>query len=333
MFKLTFRLALVTAIFSSFTACASSEVTIYSVYDAKRLGPVFQPFTDKTGIKVNIVDGDSKTLINKIAEEGENTAADLHLDKDLVYNSYAQDKGIYQPFNSKRIENSIPKHLIETNKNWFTFLYRARVIMYNKNKVNPSELSTLEDLASSKWQGRLCLRTSTNSYNQALGAYVVKHNGEKKALSIFKGWVNNFATAPMKNDREVINSVAEGKCDVGLANTYYLAPMIEANPEFATRAFFPDQNGAGAHVNGIAIGLTKYAKNVKAATLLMEYLASVEVQTPLARAFEQYPANKNAPMSETLKGFGAFKEDLTNVSEIGSLVDKANAIMIDAQYN
>lgn len=331
MFKSSLALVALIATLTAFSTQAQ-EVTIYSTYDAKRLAPVFEPFTKQTGIKVNIIDAESKTLVDRIASEGTNTNADLHLDKDLVFNAYATSLNIYQPFKSKTVESVIPSYLIEKNKEWYTFLYRARVIIYNKKNVQASELSTLEDLASAKWKNRLCLRTSTNSYNQALGAYVLKHNGANKALTIFQGWVNNLALAPLKNDREVIHAVAEGKCDVGIANTYYLAPIVEADPQFAAAAFFPDQKTVGSHINGISIGITKYSKNVKNATLVMEYLTTLQVQEPLAKAFDQYPSNKNAPLAQTLKDFGTFKEDETNIGEIGNFVNEANELMIKAQY-
>lgn len=311
----------------------AEEVTIYSVYDRARLDGVFAPFTKATGIKVNIVDGTSDDLIARLKNEGSATTADLHIDKDLVYNTKALRADLYRPFNSQAISNSISPTLIDQDRKWLTFLYRARVIMYNKNKVDPSSLKNYEDLADSKWKNRLCVRTSTNSYNQALGAFLVKHYGSERALNIFKGWVINFSSAPLKSDRDVINAVANGECDVALANTYYLAPMIKADAKFPVGVVFPNQQTTGTHINGVGIAIVKYAKNLSAANKVLEYLSSTQVQTPLADAFAQYPSNKNALMSQTLREFGAFNEDQTNLSVIGEYVDEAVALMKAAQYN
>lgn len=318
-----------------FVATASTstkEVTIYSVYEGERLAPIFKPFTDRTGIKVTIINDSSENLIQRLYEEGAATKADLHLDKDLVYHGKAQELGLYRPFHSPVVEANIPGSLIESQKNWLLLFYRARIIMYNRDKVTPDELSTYEALGESKWKGRLCVRTSKNSYNEALGAFFVHHYGPEKTADLISSWIKNFALEPLKSDREVIKAIADGNCDVGIANSYYLAPFIKADPEFAVRPFFPNQNSTGTHVNGVGIGIVKHAKNVAEATLLLEYLTSKEVQAPVASAFSQYPANPHAPMNDVLVQFGVFKADLTNIGNFSAHVDSAKSIIEKVGY-
>ena len=326
------KLLLVAALALSSSVYASSEVTIYSVYEGARLDPIFRPFTERTGIKVNIVSAPSVELINRLGSEGESTTADLHLDKDLVFHGLAQSKKLYQPFNSAAVEKNIPASLIEADKKWFTLFYRARVIMYNTNKVSADELSTYEDLGAEKWKGRLCVRTSNNSYNEALGAFFIKHYGAEKTLEIFKSWVNNFSVAPIKGDTDAINAVAAGTCDVTVANSYYLAPLVKSNESFPVKPFFPNQNSTGAHVNGVGIGLVKHAKNVAAATLVLEYLSSKEVQAPVAALFSQYPSNPEAVMAPVLVNFGKYSADKTNIGEFSKYVEESRELMKKAQY-
>lgn len=333
MFKTSKRLLVLAALtLTSAVFAADKEVTIYSVYEAQRLDPVFKPFTERTGIKVNIVSGTSAEIISRLKNEGEATPADLHLDKDLVFHGQTQAQGLYKAFNSKTIEKNIPASLIEANKTWFTVVYRVRGIMYNKNTVSESELSTYADLGSEKWNKRLCVRTSNNSYNEALGAYFVNHFGAEKTLNIFKSWVNNLAVDPIKGDTDVINAVAAGTCDIGIANSYYLAPFVKADANYPVKFFFPEQKTVGSHVNGVGIGLVKHAKNTAAATLVMEYLSSKEVQAPVAGIFSQYPANPAAELAPVLTGFGTFSQDKTNVGTISSKVDEAKELMKKALY-
>ena len=310
----------------------SGEVTIYSVYPGEQLAPIFAPFTQRTGIQVNFVTGTSQELTKRLADEGANTTADLHLDKDLVFHGVAQRMGLYRPFNSRVVESQVPSHLMEKNRFWTTVFYRARVIMYNTNVVKPSELSTYEALGNAQWKGRLCVRTSKNSYNEALGGYFVKHFGERRTAEILKSWVNNFSVNPLNGDRDVIQAVADGKCDVGIANTYYLPAFIRANAQFPVRPFFPNQKTTGAHVNGVGIAIVKHAKNVKEATMLLEYFTSREVQAPVAAAFSQYPVNPTAEMIDILKDFGRFAEDRTNVGEISHYAPTAVALFPLVNY-
>ena len=325
-------LVLAALVASSALHAASNEVTIYSVYEGARLDPVFKPFTDRTGIKVNIVSGTSAELIAKLKSEGESTVADLHIDKDLVFHGQAQREGLYKPFKSDSVEKNIPSSLIETNKNWFLLFYRARGIIYNTKKVSVDELSTYSDLGSAKWKGRLCVRTSNNSYNEALGAFFITHYGKEATLNLFKNWVNNFSVEPIKGDTDVINAVASGACDVGIANSYYLAPFIKNDANYPVRFFFPDQKTTGAHVNGVGIGLIKHTKNTAAATLVMEYLSSKEVQAPVASIFSQYPSNSTAELAPVLVNFGKFAQDLTNVGVISLKSEEAKLLMKEASY-
>lgn len=327
------RLFAMAALVLSATAfSAEKEVTIYSVYEAARLDPVFKPFTDRTGIKVNIVSGTSAELIAKLKTEGEATTADLHLDKDLVFHGQAQAQGLYKPFNSKTVENNILPSLIEANKNWFTIVYRVRGIIYNSNKVSESELSTYADLGSDKWLKRLCVRTSNNSYNEALSAFFITHYGSEATLNLLKSWVNNLAVDPIKGDTDVINAVAAGTCDIGIANSYYLAPFVKADANYPVKFFFPNQNTTGSHVNGVGIGMIKHTKNTAEATLVMEYLSSKEVQAPVAAIFSQYPANPAAELAPVLTGFGKFSQDATNVGTISSKTEEAKQLMKAANY-
>lgn len=316
----------------AFASVSEKQVTIYSAYEAERLAPIFKPFSDRTGINVNIIFASSAELLKRMTAEGADTAADLYLDKDLVWMGKAQENDLLQAFSSKTIEQKVPAHLISQDKNWMMVFYRARILVYNANKVQASELSTYEALGADKWKGRLCLRTSNNSYNEALGAYLVKNYGEQKTLSIFNSWVQNLAVDPIKGDTDVIKAVAAGTCDVGIANSYYLAPLIRGDAGYPVKAFFPEQNGVGTHINGVVIGITKASKKQKEATLLMEYFISKEVQTIVADGFSQYPVNPDAEVNQTLVSFGPFKEDLTNPRQITPFVKTAQDLMKQAGY-
>ncbi len=310
----------------------AKEIVIYSVYPQEALDTVINAFTARTGINVKLVEGKSKQLIEQMENEGENTAADLHLDKDLVFHGLATRKGLYQPFNSKMIEENVPANFIESNKNWVTLFFRSRLIMFNKNTVKPSELSTYEDLADNKWKGRLCMRTSASNYNQALAAYLFAHFGADKARNILSGWVDNLAVSVFTSDRAVIGAIAEGKCDIGLANSYYLIPFIEKDANYPVSMVFPSQATTKAHVNGIGIGITKYSKNVAEATMFMEFMLSKEVQEPVASAFDQYPVHKEAKLAPILNEFGPFEKDSTNIGVISNLTDFATKLMQEAFY-
>ncbi len=311
---------------------ATNELTVYSAYEGARLAPIFKPFTDRTGISVKVEFAPSAELINRLVKEGASTTADLYLDKDVIYLSEAQRQNVLQGFNSSFIDKTVPAQFIDSEKNWFLILYRARTIMYNSTKVSPSELSTYQALGDTKWKNRLCLRTSANTYNQALAASMISHDGIEKTIQTFKNWVANFSMDPIKGDTDLLKAIAEGKCDVGVANTYYLPPLIKADKNFPVRPFFPNQDSTGAHVNGVGMGLAKHSKNISEATLLLEYMISEEVQTAVAGGFFHYPVNKDAILVKELVDFGSFKPDSINMGIIGIVAPAASAVFEAASY-
>ena len=311
---------------------ASNNVTLYSVYGENALRPVLDPFTQATGIQVDVVEMKSDVILDRLEAEGQMSPADIHIDKDLVFFSEGSQKGLYQPIQSATIEQNIPANFIESNKNWFLMLYRSRAIIYNDQKVNASELSTYAQLADPKWRGRLCMRTSTKSYSMALGAYMIAQHGMDNAKKIFKGWVANFSQDPINSDTQIIRDVEAGKCDVAIVNHYYLAPFTKADPNYPVKVLFTNQGAANAHVNGIGMALTKSSKNVAAATMLLEYFSTAEVQAPVADAFNQYPTNPAAEVSKVLQSYGPFEADKTNVRVIGNLSSIALEAMQSVGY-
>jgi iron(III) transport system substrate-binding protein len=322
---------LIVSMLTVFTLSAqAAELNIYSVYPEEALGKVMEAFSARTGVKVNLIVGTSGELIEKLKTEGNNTTADLHIDKDLVYHAQAKRLGLYSEINSNFLNKTIPKNFFDVNKTWFTVFYRARVMMYNSRTVNPNELSSFKDLADPKWEGRLCVRTSKSSYNEALTAYFLHHLGAETTKSLLSGIVANLAVDPTKNDRAMIEMIDAGVCDVGIANTYYLAPYIVKNPNFAVKVAFAKDTMA--HVNGVGIGLVKASQNKKIATQFMEFMASTEVQGPLAQAFYQYPVNKNAVVESTISAFGRFQADTTSVDTIGGYVEAAKKVLKEVEY-
>jgi len=322
------KLALTTMVLAS-TLFASSEVNVYSQrhYDADKL--LFKQFEEKTGIKVNVVTAKAEELVSKLAIEGANTPADVLITADIGNLYEAKTRNLLQPIESKVLEENIPSHLRDNQNNWFALTKRARVFVYNPNKINPSQLSDYLSLADAKFKGKVITRSSTAAYNKSLLASIIAHNGEEKSLEFAKGLVNNFAYDPKGADRDQIRAVAAGDADIAIVNTYYLGVMLNGEDKKdvdiakSLKIFFPAQNTTGTHMNISGAGVTYYAKNKDNATKLIEFLSSVEAQEIFAEANHEYPANPKAKMSATVASWGTFKEDTIQLNEVGKYSKKA----------
>ncbi|MEE9552435.1 MAG: Fe(3+) ABC transporter substrate-binding protein, partial [Gammaproteobacteria bacterium] len=284
----------------------AAEINVYSARKEILIKPLFDQFTKQSGIKINIVSGKADVLIKRLEIEGENSPADLLLTVDVGRLHRAKEKNLLQPISSEKLTSSIPSPYRDRDGYWFGLSLRSRVIVYANERVNPNQLSTYEALATQVWQGRLCVRSSSNIYNQSLVASLIAHHGVAKTEDWAREIVNNFARSPKGGDRDQIKAVAVGQCDLALVNSYYLGGMLhsrlEAEQKAASRVslFWPNQGDRGAHVNISGAGITRSAKNKAEAIELVEFLASIKAQVQYAEQNYEYPIKPGVPISTTL---------------------------------
>ncbi|MEL7220017.1 MAG: Fe(3+) ABC transporter substrate-binding protein [Bacteroidota bacterium] len=307
----------------------NQEITLYTHrhYDVDQ--EIFQAFEDSTGIKVNVVNASADELIEKLKIEGEQSPADLLLTVDAGRLVRAKDSNLLRSMTSSNLDSTIPAHLKDPENHWFGLTKRARIIVYDKEKVDPAELSTYEALTDSKWDNKILIRSSSNIYNQSLMASIIANDGEGQAQEWAKGMVENMARPPKGNDRDQVKAIAAGEGEVAIINTYYLGKLLNSKDEAEVQAgeavgiFFPNQEDRGAHINVSGIGITKYAPNPEGALRFIEYLVSKNVQEIFAQANYEYPVNPAANSSELLASWGDFKADALPLNKLGELNKQA----------
>jgi iron(III) transport system substrate-binding protein len=290
-------------------------INLYSARHYDTDNALYESFTKKTGIKVNLVEAEADQLIERIKSEGANSPADVLITVDAGRLWRAKEAGILQPVSSQVLEAAIPASMRDPDKTWFGLSKRARVLIYNKDKVNPSQLSTYEDLANPKWKGKLLVRSSSNIYNQSLVGWLLEAYGPQKTEEWVRGFAANFARPPEGNDTAQIKAVADGVGDIAIANHYYLARLANSKkPEDKAvaqkvRVFFPNKRDRGTHVNICGGGVVKTAPNKEGATKFLEFLVSSEAQEIFASRNYEYPIIKNVPLDNVVKSFGELKGD------------------------
>ena len=317
---------------------AVSEVNVYSQrhYDSDKI--LLKQFEEKTGIKVNVVTAKAEELVAKLAIEGANTPADILITADIGNLYQAKEKNLLQPIESKILDENIPSHLRDNDKEWFALTKRARVFVYNPLKVNPADLSDYFSITDAKFNGRVVTRSSTAAYNKSLLASIIANHGEEKALEFSKGLVNNFPYNPKGGDRDQIRAVAAGDADIAIVNTYYLGVMLnsedkkDAQIAKSLKIFFPAQATTGTHMNISGAGVTHYSKNKENAIKLIEFLSSIEAQEIFAEANQEFPANPKAKSSATVTSWGTFKEDNIQLNEVGKYNKEAVEIATKANW-
>ncbi|MBV1884018.1 MAG: Fe(3+) ABC transporter substrate-binding protein [Pseudomonadales bacterium] len=315
-----------------------TEVNVYSARKEALILPVLDRFTEKTGIKVNLLTGKADALISRIASEGKLGSADILITTDIGRLMRAKQQGLTQPVESDFLKQTIPVNLRDTENHWFALTTRARPILYSIANVKPEQLKDIEGLTSPDWLGKICIRSSSNIYNQSLIAAMLVQRGEALTTEFAKGLVANFARPPKGGDRDQIKAVAAGQCDIAIANTYYLAGMLTSQDESQVAAaqkvkvFWPNQSNRGAHINVSGTLITKHSPNPEAAKALLEFMLEKESQAWYAEHNHEYPVRSDVEQSEVLKSMGSFTAENIDLSKVGELNGEALKLMDKAGW-
>jgi len=304
-------------------ATAQAVVNVYSARHYETDEALYDRFTEQTGIDVRVIEGDSDELIARMQSEGANGPADVFITVDAGRLWRAEQAGLLAPLNSPVVESAIPSSLRHPEGLWVGLTQRVRGIVTSVDRVEPGAITTYEQLADPEWQGRVCIRSSGNIYNQSLLASFIETLGPDATEAWAAGVVANMARAPQGGDTDQIRAVAAGECDVAVVNHYYLARLIAQGDAAdqavanAVRFVYPNQDGRGAHVNVSGAGLVATAPNADNARIFIEFLVSPEAQEVFAGGNNEYPVVDGAVPSDVTQGFGDFVSDAVNVAVYG----------------
>ena len=312
----------------------SIEINIYSQrhYAVDELQ--YEKFTKMTGIQVNVTKANADELLQRMKIEGSSSPADLFITVDVGKLWQAGDMGLLQKIKDETITAGIDSEFLDPNNYWIPLTYRSRIVVYSKERVDVNDLSTYEDLANEKWKNRLLIRSSSNSYNQALMSSLIANLG----LDIAENWssniVSNLARDPKGNDRDQVKAIASGQGDIAVVNSYYIGLLLSSEKEEELNAgnsvgvYFPNQgeNQRGAHINVSGIALTKNASNRSNAIKLISFLTSESAQQTYVDNTYEYSVNSNIEPNEIVKNWGDFKKDKLDLNMLG--VKRSEAIRI-----
>ncbi|CUH80121.1 Fe(3+) ABC transporter substrate-binding protein [Tropicibacter naphthalenivorans] len=311
--RLTTALALVAA------PALAQEVNLYSYRQPELLAPLTDAFTEQTGIKVNVAFLD-KGMVERLKAEGRRSPADLIFTVDISRLAAAVEAGVTQPVQSDVLTANVPAQYHDPDGQWWGLTTRARIVYASKDRVEPGEVTTYEDLADPKWQGRICTRSGTHDYTIGLVAAMLAHHGEDYTKTWLEGVKSNLARKPQGNDRAQVKAIWAGECDISLGNTYYMGQMLE-DPEQtewanSVNVLFPTFEDGGTHVNISGVAMTAAAPNKDNALKMMEFLVSPEAQKVYAKANYEYPIAPGSEADPLVQGWGSFEADDVNLMEI-----------------
>ncbi|WP_170379625.1 Fe(3+) ABC transporter substrate-binding protein [Ruegeria atlantica] len=319
------------------SAAAEGELNLYSSRHYDTDERLYSDFEEATGITINRIEGKADELIARMEAEGANSPADILLTVDTSRLARAKDAGILQSIDSAVLEERIPANLQDNDNQWFGFSQRGRIIFFDKENVaNPP--ATYADLANPEYKGLVCIRSSSNTYNQTLLASIITHEGPEAAKAWAEGIVANMARDPQGGDTDQLRGIVSGECDIAVSNTYYFARAIRKDVKGVSSEIdsigwvFPNNDSTGAHMNLSGAGVAANAPNKDNAILFLEYLASDSAQQYFSAGNDEFPAVKGVALADSVKSLGEFKADEVNLSEVAKNLPEAQKIFNEAGW-
>ena len=316
---------------------ADGELNLYSARHYDTDERLYSDFEELTGITINRIEGKADELAARMQAEGRNSPADVLITVDTSRLERAKDMGILQSIDSDVLENAIPANLQDSDNQWFGFSQRARVIFYDKADVaNPPQ--TYLDLADPAYAGLVCIRSSTNTYNQTLLASIIENHGEAAARDWAQGVVDNMARDPQGGDTDQLRGIVSGECEISVSNTYYFARAIRTDVDGLSDSLdmiglqWPSQDAEGAHMNLSGAGVAAYAPNRDNAVLFLEYLASDQAQQYFSNGNDEFPAVEGVELSEEVASLGEFTADDVDLSAVAKQLPLALTIFNDVGW-
>ena len=291
---------------------SSEELVLYSARSHYGEEAPFERFAKQTGADLTIRGGSASELYERLRSEGSNTPADVLITVDAANLWRAEEAGIVG--------------------SWQPLTLRARTIMRSTGRVREDEVTTYEGLGDPRWKGRLCLRSGTSEYNVSFVADRLAKDGREATERMLRDWMANDPTI-LGSDVDVLNAIADGDCDVGLTNSYYLGRELEEDPDFPVAPVWADQQGRGTHVNLSGLGVVRGSERADEARELIRFLREPSQQEVFARNNHEFPAVGGASASPEIERFGDFKRDPIDVDRAGARLDEALNLMDEVGWD
>lgn len=308
-----------------FTGGSDEPLVVYNGRSHYGGEAAFAAFTEATGIKVELFGGDAQTLHDRLRSEGAQTPADLLITVDGANLDRAKEEGLLLPVRSATIDGAVPANLRDPDGTWTAISTRVRTLVRSTARVPEGEITSYEDLADPRWRGRVCLRNASSIYNQSFVADLLAKRGADATRRLLQSWMDNEPRI-VGNDIQVLEAIADGTCDLGLVNHYYLVRMLREDANFAVAPAWPEQDGAGAHANLSGAGVVASTDRSEDAVRLLEFLVQREAQTAIAENGE-FPAATGVEATDIVRPWQTAKIDPIDVPGAARNASAAVALM------
>ncbi|HZG50093.1 MAG TPA: extracellular solute-binding protein [Thermoleophilaceae bacterium] len=301
---------------------SSDELVLYSARSHYGEEEPFERFAERTGTDLRLRGGSASELFERLRSEGGDTPADVLITVDAANLWRAEQAGLLEQVSSPRLRAAVPADLRDRDGAWYGLTLRARTLMRSTERVQAGEIATYAGLGHPRWRDRVCLRSGTSEYNVSFVADRLAKDGRQRTERMLRRWMANEPEI-LGSDADVLAAIADGDCDVGLTNHYYLARELEEDPDFPVAVVWADQDGRGTHVNLSGLGVVKGSAQKQTAIDLVEALVGPREQRVFERNNHEF----------AVAGCCEFKRDPIDVEAAGARLDDAVRLMDEVGWD
>ena len=298
------------------SAQGPGELVIYSGRSESLVAPIIEQFSEATGIKTRVKYGSTSEIAATILEEGDNSPADIF---------FAQDPGglaAVQPMFATLpddVLSIVPANFRSPDGKWIGLSGRARVVVYNTDRVSPGDLpSDLRGFTDPEWEGRIGWPPTNGSFQAMVTAMRVMW-GEDETRAWLEGIQANEPILYAKNT-PTVQAVAAGEVDVGFVNHYYLYRFLaEEGEDFAARNAHLSGGGPGSIILVAGAGVLDGAENSENAIKFIEFMLSTVAQQYFAGSTHEYPLIEGVNVNRLLTPLDEINAPQVDMADLGDI--------------
>ena len=294
---------------------------LYSGRNEALVKPLFEKFTERTGIKINARYGTTAQMAAQLAEEGKRSPAEAFLSQDAGALGAVNKKGLLATLPAE-VTAKVPAAHRAKDGNWVGVTARSRVLVYNPSLVPKEDLpASVFDLTDPRWNGKVAVAPTNASFQTFVTAVRLQH-GEEKAKAYFTGLKAN-AVQIRDNNVAIVEDVDAGKVPMGLVNHYYVGEIAKergTTPEkLNAKLHFFAAGDSGAMVNVSGIGVLRRSASDADVRTLVDYLLGPEAQTYFAEQTFEYPVVEGTAGPAYVPPLAKLKAPAIDLNDLESL--------------
>lgn len=312
-------------------ACSTGggdRLTVYSGRTKALIGPLLDEFNEETGIKIDVRYGDSADLALQIDAEGDKSNVDVFISQSPGAVGFLDEQGLLAELAQNELDQ-VDDDFRAGDGQWVGLSGRVRVLVYNTDLVDPSELpDSVLDLTEPDFKGRVAVAPNNGSFQDFVTAMRIEL-GEDVATEWLDGMAANDAR-PYANNTAIVEAVSRGEIPMGLVNHYYLARAKAEDPSLPAENHYFAEGDMGSLLIVTAAAIVNGSDKSEEAGRLVDFLLSKASQEFFAQQTYEYPLAQGVEPDAALPPLDTVPTTTIDLDELGEGLARTAELIQDS---